>query len=131
MHSQKYWLYSMYKMMLNPVMVEKQGLSRKEQLKIIVLHEEKNRLIGEMRDATDNEKIRELADRITEVEYSLQKSWGFQLDANYHRWYDLPHCSCPKVDNEERWGTSQPGIYNADCIIHGSCCVQYTEEFVI
>jgi len=118
---------------LNPFLVKKQKLSEDQRQAIIILHHEKIAIIRCMRETSDIGTIRFLAAQVTNIEYSLQKEWGFALDSNYHRWHELPHCSCPKKDNEERWG--QGGrIYNADCIIHGSNCTQLDtidEEFII
>lgn len=53
------------------------------------------------------------------LEYTLQLFWKFPVDKNYHSyWFDLNGCSCPKVDNRERSGTSYK-IITCDCPYHG------------
>jgi hypothetical protein len=44
--------------------------------------------------------------------------WGFDQNPNFHHWYTVPKCRCPKLDNAERWGTSY-GIVSGSCPIHG------------
>ena len=38
-----------------------------------------------------------------EIEYSLQKLWGFPEDPKYHKSYNYPYCICPKLDNEDSY----------------------------
>lgn len=56
---------------------------------------------------------------VTELEFELQRLWGFPENINYHRyWFLLPKCTCPKIDNNELIGSILK-YYNNDCIIHG------------
>lgn len=54
----------------------------------------------------------------TENEYDLQDLWGFALNSNYHMFWNMKGCTCPKIDNEEAWGTGYY-VYSKDCPIHG------------
>jgi len=66
----------------------------------------------------DKEEIRRLAKFITQLEFQLQVLWNFKQDENMHRWFDIPKCSCPKMDNADNLGTPYK-IINPKCIIHG------------
>jgi hypothetical protein len=66
----------------------------------------------------DKEEIRRLDKIITQIEFQLQKLWGFPQDRNHHRWFDVPKCSCPKWDNADNIG-SEYRIINPNCILHG------------
>ena len=54
----------------------------------------------------------------TANEFYLQSLWGFPLDANYHMFWNLPGCTCPKIDNYDSWGTVYH-IVASDCPLHG------------
>lgn len=68
--------------------------------------------------ADEPQTTKTLLDCITDIEYSLQDLWGFPKNSNYHKFWDLPQCKCPKMDNEDRY----PGGYyviNGSCPLHG------------
>ena len=53
------------------------------------------------------------------LETALQRLWGFSENINYVRTWTYPHCSCPKIDNEDSY---PHGYYvsSGSCPIHGS-----------
>lgn len=65
----------------------------------------------------DRNEIKRLSDIVTQINFQLQKLWGFPLDASKHRWFDIPKCSCKQFNVNrnpvENW------IYKKDCIVHG------------
>jgi len=63
-------------------------------------------------------KLLELRDEWVENEFRLQETWKFGRNADYHREFNLPHCKCAKMDNEDYVGTSLRSI-NPACIYHG------------
>jgi len=52
------------------------------------------------------------------LQFELQKAWGFPRNAKFHRFWDMKGCTCPKMDNNDRYPS---GIYitAGDCPIHG------------
>jgi hypothetical protein len=73
----------------------------------------------EMIMETDNRtELAELAKDIQSCEFELQRLWGFSEDARFHRFWETPKCECPRLDNEERYGTSYL-ITNQSCPLHG------------
>lgn len=61
-----------------------------------------------------------LNEMIEPLEFKLQELWGFNKDANYHRfWFEINSCTCPKMDNIDDLGTGYRHI-NTQCMIHGS-----------
>lgn len=45
---------------------------------------------------------------IEDIEFTLQGLWKFTRDVNYHtHWIEIKGCTCPKMDNQERWGTGR------------------------
>jgi hypothetical protein len=105
---------------LNRSLIQKQGLTDEEVKEIISLHRERLslvRLMSQM-EASQKEYLKALAERVTEVDYKLQDVWGFPRNVNYHKFFTLPHCLCPKMDNMERLGTPYM-IRTKDCPLHG------------
>lgn len=71
-----------------------------------------------MREARDHKTLKSLAEDMTLCEFELQRLWGFPQDRSYHRFWELPQCECPKMDNEERYGTDYT-VVTSDCPLHG------------
>lgn len=61
--------------------------------------------------------LRDLADKWTHTQFALQRAWGFPPEINYHRFWELPGCECPKLDNEERRPVIT--ITTLECPLHG------------
>lgn len=53
------------------------------------------------------ETSEEVAQKIFNIweanEYALQEFWGFPRNAIYHKSYNFPYCSCPKLDNDDAY----------------------------
>lgn len=104
---------------LNWGLIVKQGLDGAAVKRIGALHKEKGKVYGKMIDTDVVIELHVLANELTRIEFALQKEWGFPQDANYHRWYEAPKCACPKLDNEDCYGTSR-GYVSDECPVHGS-----------
>lgn len=61
---------------------------------------------------------KEYVEEWTSNEYRLQELWGFPKDPNYHRFWEMAGCTCPKMDNEDAYPT---GYYtrSGNCPLHG------------
>lgn len=56
---------------------------------------------------------------IENIEFKMQKEWGFKEDKNMHTyWFKNGICTCPKLDNQDNLGTEYR-IYSGDCKMHG------------
>ena len=71
-----------------------------------------------MEKAEDRITLRLLNKSIQEIDFKLQELWGFPINSNYHRWWEVPKCLCPDMDNRERYGTKYR-VTRGDCPIHG------------
>lgn len=74
----------------------------------------------EMINKTDNPiELKDLVKDVEQCEFELQKLWKFTVDAKFHRWWEYPKCSCPKIDNNDNYPT---GYYIIDlsCLLHGT-----------
>jgi hypothetical protein len=52
------------------------------------------------------------------VQFILQELCGFKQDINYHEFWRLTACTCPKMDNEDRYPSGYY-VYSGDCSLHG------------
>lgn len=109
-------------LVVNPALIRKQGLGSDRVEKILRLHIDRLELVDRMRELDPTKDLQELLDlelKHRENQYALQEAWGFSRDRSMHDWFEVPHCSCPKMDNRERKGTEYQ-IRSLDCIYHGS-----------
>jgi hypothetical protein len=104
--------------MINLKLAEKQKLSQETIKNIEKLHEEVQLILNAMKVTDDKNQLQQLSDDWHNLQFKLQKLWGFKEDINYHPWWELPKCTCPKLDNNDAWPT---GFYCKiqDCPIHG------------
>jgi len=89
---------------------------------ILELHSLRHTYMHTMRktDATNRGVLRTLAQFVETVEFQLQEAWGFDRDDKFHSyWYRVPHCTCPKLDNKDVFGSAIRYI-NEDCPVHGA-----------
>ena len=82
------------------------------------LHKEKDRVFKKMEATDDSELLRKLAEQVEKIEFKLQEAWKFKKDKNLHRWFEVPKCLCPKMDNRDMLGTEYR-VINESCPIHG------------
>ena len=117
--------------MINRKLAEQRGITPEKEAKIEVRHKERQGVYEEMEGLSpssgiDRHQLKVLAEKVTRISYELQELWGFTKDASYHFWFNLPHCTCPKMDNRERMGTNSM-IISGGCPIHGFV-LKNTEE---
>jgi len=74
-------------------------------------------LFTEMEKTDETEELRELADKITQNEFIIQELFNFDRDARFHRFWELPKCECPRMDNMDSWGTGR-SVTSSNCKIH-------------
>ena len=104
---------------LNQALLEKQDITPEGEELIQELHGRKI-VVYETIEATDDPtELEILADLITQIEFALQRAWGFPQSVAYHRFWKTPKCSCPQMDNEERYGRTKQFIIASSCRLHG------------
>ena len=100
---------------INSHLLDKQNAWKKLNA-IKKLHVEKMKLFEKMETCKESE-LPGYAKNIEDVEFKLQKAWGFTQDKDFHRWFDVPRCTCDKMDNEDFYGTKFRS-YNLNCPVH-------------
>lgn len=104
---------------LNGRLILQQNLSESEVDHILRLHEYKLTVRAKMKALpSDNPKIKDYAADLEQIEFLLQDAWKFERNINYHKFWEAPHCTCPKMDNDDAWPS---GYYvrNFGCPVHG------------
>lgn len=105
------------KMVLNPRFLKANNAEGNLEL-IKELFKKKYRLFSRMDRSTKKETLMKLADEVTQNEFEIQKAFNFEPNINFHRFWELPKCECPHMDNQDMWGTGR-FIYTENCPIHG------------
>lgn len=106
---------------LNQNLIAKQGVSEENQDRLCELYDELEDLI-ELGNINPNiVEVRKVAEDIEQLEFELQRLWGFPQDANFHRyWLSLDSCKCGKRDNLDMIYFGRGKIINSKCPIHGT-----------
>lgn len=85
---------------LNPVLIERQGLVPADCAKLTKLHERKETIFQFARFTdVDTESglssLKHVAGLLEELEFEMQETWKFDKDRNKHSWWCLlPGCEC-------------------------------------
>jgi len=107
---------------LNDQLLDRQGIGAVQLRELKKLHRQKYRTFQQIQNQIylgipSRAKLDALVAKVTNIEFGLQDVWGFPRDENYHQWFRLPGCSCPKLDNADFVGTALR-IYSHDCPLH-------------
>lgn len=78
------------------------------------------KLYDKMEKTDKQQELRILADKVLKNEYLIQEAYNLKRNNDYFRFWELPKCSCPKMDNREMLGLGKGYIYSSECIIHGN-----------
>ena len=105
---------------LNQNLVARNNVSPEAQTQLCELYDKLEALLlsskGELLTRADYDII---SDKVTELEFELQRLWGFPQDEEFHKyWLSVGSCSCPNMDNMDRLGYGR--IINLGCPLHGT-----------
>lgn len=71
-----------------------------------------------MEQLEDEADIRIMDRTLQDIEFRIQELFNFPPNKNFHRFWERPHCTCPRLDNQDSWGTNHI-VVNMGCIVHG------------
>lgn len=106
---------------LNQNLVARNNVSYTAQLQLCELYDKLEALIAEGNASSSVEVNREIADKIEQLEFNLQRLWGFGESKMHHRyWSKLNMCLCnaDSLDNSDDFGYRR--TIRMDCPIHGT-----------
>jgi hypothetical protein len=104
---------------LNQHLVKKQGLTSADETRILKLHAEREFIEDELyKTPRGTTQLYKLLNDWTVNQFALQRAWKFPENADYHRWWWIKGCTCPKIDNDDNYPY---GYYVRvqDCKYHG------------
>lgn len=102
---------------INPYLLEKQKAWGKLET-IKELHEFRLVIHSMIQETKGHNKLASLVRDLTEIEFKLQQLWGFKRDGRFHKWWNTPMCTCPKMDNEDSYPSGNY-VVTKDCLLHG------------
>jgi len=103
---------------LNPGFIKQQEIKDIETIKELLLtHEDRCRIFEAMENTDDPDDLKMYAQQFETLEFEQQKLWGFEPNNTYHRWWEVPKCTCPQLDNADNY-PSKYRIINGNCPIH-------------
>lgn len=104
---------------LNQNLIARNGVSIEAQIQLCELYDELEALIEEGDASFSVEVNREIADKLEQLEFNLQRLWGFPESQMHHRyWSKLNMCLCNanSMDNTDDFGYRR--TIRLDCPIH-------------
>lgn len=107
--------------MLSQGLLKIQNVSEVQIARLLELYEELNQLFDRARIADSDEQCKVIAAELKDLEFQLQDNWNFPRSEDHHSYqFKLPGCTCPKLDNADRFGTPYK-IITTTCKFHGNC----------
>ncbi len=102
----------------NPTLANHQNVPQLDRDLIDDLHVYRASLEAEARETTDPTSLRQLYATWLQNEHTLQRLWNFPPNDDYIRFWTFPHCTCPKLDNNDAYPSGRYYI-SGTCPIHG------------
>lgn len=103
---------------VNRALLEKQNAE--DNLEAIkALHVDRYAVLEAMENTGDSDMLKVLGDRVFTLEAELQALWKFPQDPNYIKFWEVPKCICPTMDNEEAYPYGRY-VKRMDCPVHGT-----------
>ena len=104
---------------INPTMADRQKLSKRACTNLIRLHCQMEDLFERIDSKPEGANLKKFVKQIENIEFEMQKEWKFTQDAKFHVWWNrVSKCTCPRLDNADRWGTGQR-VISSNCPLHG------------
>lgn len=106
---------------LNQNLVARNNVSYTSQLQLCELYDELETLIAEGNASLSIEVNKEIADKIEQLEFNLQRLWGFPESKLHHRYWsrlDMCLCNADSMDNLDDRGYRR--TIRRDCPVHGT-----------
>ena len=102
--------------MINKAHPKYEDLTEEQEESIDALHQVRN--ILEKTASVSPDLAKKLYRLWYENEMTLQILWGFIPDYTLIKYWNYPHCLCPKLDNDDAYPTGYY-VVNQGCPVHG------------
>jgi len=64
-----------------------------------------------------DDNLQQYYKKLTDIEFDMQLLYEEEEDVSFHRFWETPKCTCPKIDNTENFPSEEP-IFDKKCPIH-------------
>jgi hypothetical protein len=64
-----------------------------------------------------NDNLFQYYKKLTDIEFNMQLLYGEEEEISFHKFWETPKCTCPKIDNYEIYPSKTP-IFDKNCPIH-------------
>lgn len=78
---------------------------------------EKLKIYDAIEKSESDDNLRQYYKKLTDIEFNMQLLYGEDEDVTFHRFWETPKCTCPKIDNLENFPSEIP-IFDSNCPIH-------------
>ena len=112
---------------LNARLAAQKGLSQEDVNHIKTLHHMRLDIEDAMLEEPSRKTLERLNSEWMYVNRALQTAWKFAQDDNFIRFWEVPHCTCPSMDNSDRYPFG-PYITNCNCPLHGESDVSANDN---
>ena len=102
---------------LNKHLLKRQNCTDGDVEMILMSHALRAAMFVAMENTDDVETLRRYDRAYAHLQRCQQELWGFPQNDNFLRYWDVPKCNCPKMDNDDNYGT-QYRITSGACKIH-------------
>ena len=103
---------------LNEGLAYKQRLTHEDLAILRSLHQLKLAYHNKIESTSNITELRTIVKALTELEFQLQSAWKFPQNVNYHKFWNTPTCTCPVMDNEDRYPYGRYFV-SQSCVLHG------------
>ena len=103
---------------LNGTLARKQGITAEDIELLKDTHVMRRIIFNCMEQTDDPSQLKRLAKMFEDLEFLQQELWKFGADKRFHRWFEVPKCSCPILDNLDCLG-SEVDVVDVACKVHG------------
>ena len=98
--------------------VEKDRISNSKNLtKLKNCLKERLKIYDIIEKSETDDNLNQYYKKLTDIEYNMQILYGEDEDISFHRFWETPKCTCPKIDNLEIYPSETP-YFDKDCPIH-------------
>lgn len=104
--------------MINKKLAKDRNIPDKTINEIELYHELRDFIHKRMGKTKSRKNLQTYNKSLDIIEEILQELWGFDRNINYIKFWERPKCSCPHLDNNDRYPYGYY-IINNDCVLHG------------
>ena len=111
---------------LNDALIEKQNIDGERLSLLIQAYKTKyvlcktyNKFLKDCKTVESKIELAKKFYRMAELnELDIQRLWGFDEDKSKIKFWTLPGCTCPTMDNEDMYDTDNV-VHSLTCLVHG------------